>query len=121
MCLDFNGRRQFKAPIFNFDADSYLDLVRWESVKLERCDPPLLHVVSDDELLEAIENPDALKPYMQFPCHSQATERQVQEVHKSVDKATDPDERDGLVRSKRVSRRKVPSLQNKKFFLSTKP
>lgn len=106
-----DGIRLVQAPNFNFEADRYIDLVQFD--QSDECNPPILRTV---ELKDCIDDPDAVKKKLHFPCHSQANERYVQEVHKAVPLCKTDEDVMGVVRLRELSRQQQGVFKSKQDF-----
>lgn len=103
--------RFVKAPKFNFHAETYLNLAPLN--KPEECDPPILR---DINLEDCLNNHKAVRQLLKFPCHSQANERYVQEVHKAVPHCASDQDVMGMVRVREAARYHQGNLKSKKDF-----
>lgn len=107
-----NSVRVFKLPKLNFQAADYIDIIIWAESQITP--PPILDNVSDKVLKEMVEKErlnDIAIPA--FPCHTQAVERCVKLVTEASMAVAGPKARDGLIRTKLMSRSKMPTFNFK--------
>lgn len=68
-----SSTRIFKIPTINMAAETYVDMIDWES---PITDPPLMKSISNTDLRSIILN-NCNKELFKLPCHTQAVERNV--------------------------------------------
>ncbi|CAH1101610.1 unnamed protein product [Psylliodes chrysocephalus] len=108
--------RQFKVPKLNFDAQDYTELINCQSVSVT--EPQLTRKVSDDVLQEMIVRvPDNIE-ISKYPCHTQAVERCIRTVTEASGLVSGTESRDGLIRTRIASRKKIPKTETKQHFLN---
>lgn len=89
--------RRFEVPKMNFDASDYTKMIEWDVVT----EPPIVRNIPIEELENFImTNFYLLKQILNFPCHTQAVERHVQEVTKAAAAQYDPKDQDARVKSR---------------------
>ena len=79
--------------------------------EIERTEPPLTRAISDEiiaELSKTGDKPDGLIPLL--PCHTQAVERHIKVVTEASS-AVEAGERDGFIRTRLLSRSKIPKFE----------
>ena len=102
--------RKFIVPELNFNANDYSEIIDWQKCLLT--EPPITVEISDETLEKMIlkgEVPELNK----FPCHPQAVERYVKTVTKASSAVYGVESRDGYIRVRLASRRKMPSFNSK--------
>jgi len=102
--------RQFKMPELNFNANDYSEIIDWQKCSLT--EPPITVEISDEALKEMVlkgEVPELTK----FPCHTQAVERYVKIVTEASCAVCGVESRDGYIRARLSSRRKMSSFNSK--------
>lgn len=109
--------RQFKVPELNFEAQDYTELINWQSVTVT--EPPLTKQISNDTLQEMIVTVPGDIEILKYPypCHSQAVERCIRTVSEASALVSGAESRDGLIRSRIVSRTKIPKTETRQQFL----
>lgn len=112
-----NQIRTFQLPIFNFDAEDYINLINWENVT----EPPITKFLTDDTILQAIADQNIidstiLPAIMHFPSHTQATERCVKIVTEASATVCGPVRRDGLIKTRLESRKIMPVFNTKSQY-----
>jgi len=106
--------REFKIPILNFEADTYIDLIDWLSVEIT--EPPLTKSISDHDLKSMISDVSAEIDILKFPCHTQAVERCIKLVTEASAAVCGIESRDGFIRSRIESRRTLPKFETKRQY-----
>lgn len=114
-----NSVRSFVLPKFNFNSKDYIDIIDWNVGIL--CDPPILRIIGLDVISDCIQNPKLIGtlilPFIKdYPCHTQATERCVKIVTEASAAVCSPMRRDGFIRTRIESRKKMPFFNSKKDF-----
>ena len=107
--------RMFHVPKLNFEATSYTDLISWQTVHIT--EPPITRHVDDKELDILIQSKEK-KQFPSFPCHTQAVERCVKLVTEASFSVCGQKSRDGFIRSRIESRKKMPTFETKRQFSS---
>ena len=105
--------RQFKLPEINFDAEDYVAMINWQSVTVT--EPPLTRDIPETELRKNIENKARLE-FKKFPCHTQCVERMIKLVTESSKKVSGVENRDGFVKSKLASYKRMAKFETKKDY-----
>ena len=113
-----HGVRRFEVPLFNFNAEDYIDLIYWHKCALT--EPPVTKSVSDADLehfvrtraTHAIEFPC-------FPCHTQAVERCVKAVTEASIAVVGQEARDGFIRTRTHARAIMPTFNTKSEYHTT--
>ena len=103
----YKRQRIFVKPEINYEADSYVNLIRWDD---QAChEPPYLYNLSDDEIRAFIMNQLELR----IVSNSVLTERTIQMVDKVGTTSTSGSFREGAVRSTLNDQRSKPNLESK--------
>lgn len=105
--------RTFVVPNINSNAQHYVDLIDWSSCSLH--EPPLTKSISDEELDLNIEN-KTLAEIPDFPCHTQGVERLVKIVTDAASSVFGASARDGFIKAKLDSRRRIPAFETKRDY-----
>lgn len=106
--------RIFQVPLINFNATSYIDLIKWEENLTE---PPLLKNLSEREIQNIVESGGESKSlFLKLPCHTQAVERAVRITTESSVSQCTRKSRLGAIKSKLESRKVMPKFETKKDF-----
>ena len=105
--------RMFHVPKLNFEATSYTDLISWQTVHIT--EPPITRHVDDKELDILIQSKEK-KQFPSFPGHTQAVERCVKLVTEASFSVCGQKSRDGFIRSRIESRKKMPTFETKRQF-----
>ena len=114
-CRSENAQRKFVLPKLNFTACNYTDLINWQEETITK--PPLVSRIPIDEL-EALSHERKLYDYFpRYPSHTQAVERAVKLVTEASASVINDEGRDGYIRNKLNSRRKMPSYDSKRDFI----
>ena len=106
--------RKFTIPQLNFDAPCYSQLISWQEVPTVT-EPPLTRNISEDELEELIMT-KSKKQFDTMPCHTQAVERCVKLVTEASSSVCGSESRDGFIRARIESRKKMPTFNTKNQF-----
>lgn len=101
-------KRQSKA-FYNFNADRYYDLIDLDGENVFE-PPSTMHFTDED--IENLKNAKAVPILPNIPCHSQAVEFYVQEVHRVAPLAK-PERRLNMVRCTALARRLNPYFKTK--------
>ena len=109
--------RQFRVPVINFAADDYIDLIDWTEV--EKFEPPIMKHITLEQLKTYIIDPDNTNPleFPKFPYHTQATERCIRLVSEASAAVCGSQRRDGFIRARIDSRRKMKTFESKKEYV----
>lgn len=110
------GKRIFKIPKINFDAQDYVDLIDWSNCTVS--EPPLTKDMSEEQLLDIIKSEES--PFDFFPCHTQAVERYVKVITDASSKVCGEKSRDGYIRAKLDARTDLPKFDNKGQYYATR-
>jgi hypothetical protein len=102
--------RQFVIPPLNFEATTYEDIINWNEVQVT--EPPFLAKFSHEELKDFVSHGLESK----IPCHTQAVERCVKLVNEASEAVCGNTARDGFIRSRLASRKKMPCFETKKEY-----
>lgn len=102
--------RIFKIPVLNFDAKDYTDIINWHDMNIT--EPPLTYNLSDKDIDDLIESKQK-KVFANLPCHTQAVERVVKLVTKASSSVCGIKNRDGLIRARIESCKKMPTFESK--------
>ena len=105
--------RRFTIPQLNFDAPCYSQLISWQEVPIT--EHPLTRNISEDELEELIMT-KSKKQFDTMPCHTKAVERCVKLVTEASLSVCGSESRDGFIRAKIESRKKMPTFNTKHQF-----
>ena len=104
-----NQPRQFFPPKVDFTATSYTKMVDWDS---QPCtEPPLTRDMTLAELEDVVEKGHR---FQDFPNHTQQVEAMVRVVDGAAIKRASHEARDSLIHQILESRRKCPTLNNKR-------
>ena len=104
--------RVFKVPTLNFNAQSYYDMVDWQSLDLT--EPPLTKNIETENIMKFIHLRDAPKFHAKaIPCHTQAVERHIKHVMEASQKICGRSNRDGFIQSTLLSRQQMPRFETK--------
>jgi len=106
--------REFRIPILNFKASSYLDLIDWQSTKIT--EPPLTRHISTETLKKIISKEYDDIEFLNYPCHTQAVERCVKLVTEASNSVCGPEAREGFILSRITSRECLPKMDSKRQF-----
>ena len=107
--------RKFTIPKLNFEAIDYYELVNW--IDFPRLEPPITCKLLQSELEEAVKTghiPDLKK----YPCHTQAVERHVKVVTDAARSVCGKERREGFIRAKLESRKKMSKYTTKSDWIS---
>ena len=107
--------RAFKPPTLNFNAETYYEMIDWNS--LELTEPPLTKSVKTKDIIELIETGDMpIFKSQDIPCHTQSVERHIKLVTEASEKVCGGQKRDGLIKATLFSRQQMPIFNTKKEF-----
>jgi hypothetical protein len=106
-----NKVRKFSIPEINLT--DYIDLIDW--IKCELSEPPITTHISDENLIEMLTNGN-LPDVQHFPCHTQGVERCIKLVTEASDQVCGLASRDGFIRARLASRKKMPIFNTKRQF-----
>ena len=101
--------RKFQVPKLNFDCLSYTDLIDWQTVNERSL---LTKNFSNEKLDELIVTGDIF-PLPKYPNHTQSVERCIKLVTEASSLVTGTQRRDGLIRSRIISRKNFPRIESK--------
>ena len=108
--------RAFRLPEINFNAESYIDMVKWQDIVYT--EPPLTTVFSDHQINQFCSTaalPD--DKWTEVPCDTQAVERHIKLVSEASATVCGKERRDGFILSSLASREKQPQFENKSDFV----
>ena len=110
--------RAFTVPKVNFQAQTYIGMVDWQSNYTE---PPMTKMIPNKKILELMESGDFFDTNTRknIPCHTQAVERQVKLVTEASRSVCGKNSRDGMIRSTIQSRRLIPKFGSKQDYVRT--
>lgn len=108
------GLRMFKVPTFNFDAKDYTDIITWRDCEIT--EPPLTLNMSDETLKDVVKNGLSMSQIIDCPCHTQAVERCIKLVTEASNAVCGDNKRDGFIRARLLSRKRMPTFNTKKQF-----
>ena len=109
-----NSIRTFKVPKLNFEAEQYIDMINWQETTVTV--PPLLHGIRVSTVEELIITGNKTEMIPKIPCHTQAVERLIKLVTDSSSAVSGPAARDGFIRMRINSTKKMPKFETKKQF-----
>lgn len=113
--------RTFELPKFDFNAQNYQNLINWQEINLT--EPPVTKFMSNELIERCMENPglvdEIVLSRLNFPCHTQATERCVKIVTEASAAVCGPIRRDGFIKTTLESRQIMPSFNSKKDYKIT--
>ena len=114
---NYDEVRHFRVPgkLLNFNARNYYEVLDLTKMKPEVCNPPVLKHFSIAQLHSNIDG-DRLK-IDDFPCHSQAVERNVALTSRSSEHNIGYANRHGFILSTQDSFAKLPMRANKSHFI----
>ena len=105
----------------NFKAKSYVELQRemWHCTRFQSnwTEPPLLRNISNKMLIQGIEKKLELPEITNIPCHSQNTERSVQNTALASSRSIGQEKVHGNLLNLGKSRKNVPTEHSKSHFL----
>jgi hypothetical protein len=107
--------RKFIIPKLDFEAGSYYELVNW--LNFPTIEPPIARNIADSDLEEAIETGKMLQ-IENYPCHTQAVERHVKLVTDAASSVCGKERREGYIRAKIESRKKMSKYTTKSDWKS---
>jgi len=102
--------RKFIIPKLKFEATDYFELVNW--LDFLRLQPPITRKFMENNLDEVImmgNMPDLNK----YPCHTQAVESHIKVVTDSSKAVCDEEQKEGYIRAKLESRKKMSKYTKK--------
>lgn len=105
------GVRKFQIPPLNFEAQSYSELIDWQT---NLSAPPLLSTVTTEECMLAIKSSEV--PILEFPdlpCHTQAVERCVRLVTEASASVCGAEARHGFIKARLAARQIMPKFNTK--------
>lgn len=106
------GVRVFRIPNLNFEAQDYIDLIKWAECTIT--EPPLTTGLTHGELERFISKADEFSTrFGKFPCHTQAVERCVKLVTEAALKVCSEEARNGYIVAKLDARKSLPAYDNK--------
>ncbi|KAJ8721038.1 hypothetical protein PYW08_006503 [Mythimna loreyi] len=108
------GLRMFKVPTFNFDAKDYTDIITWRDCEIT--EPPLTLNMSDETLKDVVKNGLSMCQIIDFPCHTQVVERCIKLVTEASNAVCGDNKRDGFIRARLLSRKRMSTFNTKKQF-----
>ena len=109
--LSSSNIRKFIIPKINFDAQTYAELIDWESAKLT--EPPLTSSLTEAEVMSFKESPYNVPKY---PCHTQAVERGIRLVSEASSAVIGPEARNGFIRQRIQARKELGEFHTKKDY-----
>ena len=104
--------RKRKTPFINVEATTLKDLINW--TKEECFEPVETCSMTKEELKVLVDQPMEVPKYS---CHTQSTERVVQQVKAAASKAVGFTRRDGYVRARAEHRQMMAAFTSKKSIL----
>ena len=106
---------KFCLPELNLECDNYIDLINWQKVVIT--EPPLTMDLSDETIISNIQNKVVYKS-VKYPVHTQAVERVIKLVTEASAEVCSHEAREGLIRSRLSSRKRIPFFNSKKDYVS---
>jgi len=103
--------RPYKIPSINFDAETYVDMINWETELVT--EPPLLADSSDEVIEGILRSP---KEFSNYPVHTQAVEQAVRVVTEASVAVVGQKARHGCICARLAHRKVMPSFCCKKDF-----
>lgn len=103
--------RQFRVPTVQFAASEYTELINWQEE--QRTEPPLTVNLTDDDLRNF---PSHFNEKLQFPCHTQGTERCVKLVTEASQVVCGAEARNGYILARITSRKQMKTFDTKSQF-----
>lgn len=109
------GIRRFIIPELNFEAEDYIDLIKWDDVEVT--EPPLTKSWLQEKFKEVAEAGAGLEEtILKLPCHTQAVERCIKLVTEASQSVYGEKARDGFIRARIQSRNIMPKFEKKSDF-----
>lgn len=110
--------RVFSLPKFNMNGSDYTDMIDWQSCLFN--EPPITRGVHEDVLKELVTTGvPSDKRFLNYPCHSQTVERYIKVVTEASAVVAGNSSRDGHIRSKLSSLKKMPVFETKKDYVTS--
>lgn len=107
--------REFVVPKVNFDANEYYEMI--DRFSMDVTEPPLTRELPSGQIEENIRTSAiASEQICSFPCHTQAVERIIKVVTEAAASVYGTNQRDGFIRAKLESRRKMPKFDSKQDY-----
>lgn len=110
--------RSFKVPPLNLSASNYTEMIDWQIEGIT--EPPLTSNISSKDLIDMIRSEQPFIEIDNYPCHNQAVERHVKLVTETAGCVCGEDNRDGFIRARLESRRKMQKFESKKRLQNLK-
>ena len=107
----FKKQRVFLKPQLNYDANSYYEMIDWQSEGLY--EPPFTKALTDDELRNIEHSPLVIN----ICSNSVLTERTIRTVDQVAQMSTSSEIREGMVRAINNDRKAKPALETKSDLL----
>lgn len=109
-----NNIRIFERPKkFNLQSQHYSDILFWDEIEIY--EPPVTKALTYTEL-EAYLNSDEVIELPQIPCHSQATERYIQEIAMSVTQVAGKQNQEGFIKNRIIHKTRMKTFNNKSDY-----
>ena len=106
--------RIFRVPKLRFEAEDYTNMIDWQETLIS--EPPLTRNMSPEDIEENIKT-KAVFHALEFPNHTQAVERCVKLVTEASIAVIGQEKREGFIRNRIASRKKMPSFDTKSQFV----
>ena len=106
--------RIFRVPKLRFEPEDYTNMIDWQETLIS--EPPLTRNMSPEDIEENIKT-EAVFQALEFPNHTQAVERCVKLVTKASIAVIGQEEREGFIRNRIASRKKMTLFGTKSQFV----
>lgn len=109
-----SGIRIFKVPSIKFEKETYVDLVKWQTINIT--EPLGTKHLDCDTFKHFISTEDKLENIPEFLCHSHAVGRMVEMVTEASLAISGVKARKGYIKTNLLSRRKMQKFETKHQF-----
>ena len=100
-------------PKINFKAETYTELIDWETSHLS--EPPFILTMTNEQLTSLKDSPLEVPAY---PCHTQAVERAIWLVTEASSSVIGHEAREGFIRQRILARKGLKGHASKKDFFA---
>ena len=105
--------RKYILPKINFKAETYMELIDWETSQLS--EPPFTLTMTNEQLTSLKDSPLEVPAY---PCHTQAVERAIRLVTEASSSVIGHEAREGFIRQRILARKGLKGHASKKDFFA---